>query len=330
MPYQDAIYGAIEISDPVLIDLMNSAALQRLKGISQHGISGWLGITAPVTRFEHSVGVLWLTRHLGASLQEQIAALLHDVSHTVFSHVIDYAIELEAEASYHEVKKEQFIASSDLPPILAAHGYDWRDVLDEAAFSILEQPAPALCADRLDYFFRDGIGLGLVSETDVSRVLNHLIVYQGRIGMTDLAIGAWLAKTYMAMDQTSWAHLREVGLYSIMALVIRDALDGGFISEEDFWTTDAIFWEKLQQIHDDSLQQLLDLISTQTRFYYDREEADFSVDVKLRTIDPDIIMDGQSRRLSVLDEPFARVRDMYMELANDPWPIRMDGEKAVR
>jgi HD superfamily phosphohydrolase len=30
-----------------------------------------------------------LVRRLGASLEEQIAALLHDVSHTAFSHVID-------------------------------------------------------------------------------------------------------------------------------------------------------------------------------------------------------------------------------------------------
>jgi len=56
-----------------------------------------IGVTNPTTRFDHSVGVMLLIRKLGAGsspasalLKEQVAALLHDVSHTAFSHVIDY------------------------------------------------------------------------------------------------------------------------------------------------------------------------------------------------------------------------------------------------
>ncbi len=36
---------------------------------------------------------MMLVNRLGGSLEEQIAALLHDVSHTAFSHVIDYVLE---------------------------------------------------------------------------------------------------------------------------------------------------------------------------------------------------------------------------------------------
>lgn len=90
MRYDDAIYGRNEITEPVLLDLMKSDAMQRLKGISQHGVTALLGITPPFSRFDHSVGVMLLVRRLGASLEEQVAALLHDVSHTAFSHVIDF------------------------------------------------------------------------------------------------------------------------------------------------------------------------------------------------------------------------------------------------
>ena len=84
MHYLNAVCGPVSIDEPVLIDLINSSAVQRLHHILQHGITGFLGMTQPITRFQHSVGVMLLTRRLGASLSKQIAALLHDVSHTAF------------------------------------------------------------------------------------------------------------------------------------------------------------------------------------------------------------------------------------------------------
>jgi HD superfamily phosphohydrolase len=82
MQYDDELYGRVEITEPVLLDLIASEAMQRTKGISQHGITALLGITPPFSRFDHSLGAMLLVRHLGASVKEQIAALLHDISHT--------------------------------------------------------------------------------------------------------------------------------------------------------------------------------------------------------------------------------------------------------
>src|SRR3972149_6643629 len=173
-------------SEPSLIDLMHTAAMQRLRGVLQHGITGLIGITRPTTRFEHSVGVMLLVQRLGASLEEQIAALLHDVSHTAFSHVIDYVYDGHDRQSYHEEMKEPHMAASDLPDVLATHGYHWRDFLHEEDFALLEQPAPALCADRLDYFLRDSRDLGLASDADIRSALDHLMVQAGRIAVDDV------------------------------------------------------------------------------------------------------------------------------------------------
>ena len=76
--------------------------------------AGCWAVTRATTRYEHSVGVMLLVRRFGASLDEQIAALLHDVSHTAFSHVIDYVFNDHDHQSYHEEKKEQFISGSDI------------------------------------------------------------------------------------------------------------------------------------------------------------------------------------------------------------------------
>ena len=65
MIYYDTVYGEIEINEAVILDLMASEAMQRLRGVLQHGISGLIGITSPVTRFDHSVGVMILVRRLG-------------------------------------------------------------------------------------------------------------------------------------------------------------------------------------------------------------------------------------------------------------------------
>ena len=63
MRYTDPVYGQFDLNEPVLIDLMASEAMQRLKGVLQHGISGLIGVTRPISRFEHSLGAMligWL------------------------------------------------------------------------------------------------------------------------------------------------------------------------------------------------------------------------------------------------------------------------------
>ncbi|MCL4264292.1 MAG: HD domain-containing protein [Anaerolineae bacterium] len=323
MQYQDTIYGPAAITEPVLVALLDTAVLQRLKGIMQHGISGLIGVTAPITRFEHSVGAMLLVRRLGGSLAEQIAALLHDVSHTAFSHVIDYVVDGHDDQSYHDEIKESYLAQTELPELLAAFGYDWRLFLDESAFPLLEQPSPRLCADRLDYFLRDAQALGLATAVQIQFVLDSLVVGHGRIAVNNLEAACWLGYTYIQADDASWANFREVGLYEVTAKAIRRALAVGSISEADFWLTDAPFWDKLHDSDDTELQQWLALISPGTRFEWDEHNPTFRVSTKLRAIDPDVLADGQLIPLSTLDADFAHHRRDYLQRKQGKWPMRV-------
>lgn len=119
MVYHDLVYGETTIEEPVLLALLETDALQRLNGVLQHGISALIGITSPITRLEHSLGAMILVRRLGASLAEQIAALLHDVSHTAFSHVIDYVVDGHDSQSYHDEMKADYVAQTEIPAVLA-------------------------------------------------------------------------------------------------------------------------------------------------------------------------------------------------------------------
>ena len=125
MKYQDKVYGEVEINEGVLLDVINSDALQRLNGINQYGTWVLVDPKYDTSRFEHSVGVMIVLEKLGADLKEQLAGLVHDVSHTAFSHVVDYVFGKAEVQDYHEEHAKEFISKTDLPEILKKYGYDW-------------------------------------------------------------------------------------------------------------------------------------------------------------------------------------------------------------
>ena len=319
----DRVYGPVELSQPVIFELLSTRAVQRLGGVLQHGVTALIGVTRPTSRLEHSLGVMALVKRLGGGLDEQIAALLHDVSHTAFSHVIDYVFHNHDSQGYHEEHKEAFIAGSDIPAALARHGYDWRIFLHEQDFSLLEQPSPALCADRLDYFLRDSLDLGLASPEQVEQALARLVVHAGHIVIDDLDVARWMGYTFIAADQASWANFREVGLYELAAIAIRRGLEIGALTEADLWTTDQQAWAKLHASPDPALQAALRRVSPATQFYWDADAPTFWVSTKLRTIDPPVLVDGHRHPLSELDMQFSRQRQDYLQEKRGKWPIRV-------
>ena len=323
MKIEDTIYGEAEIEQPILLALMESEAMQRLHGVLQHGITGLLGITKPTTRYEHSLGVMLLVRRFGAALPEQIAALLHDISHTAFSHVIDYVFNGHVSQGYHEEMKAQYIRATDIPEILATYGYDWQEFLEEEEFTLLEQPSPALCADRLDYFLRDSFGLGLASRAQIQFALDHLVAQDGRIVVDDLQAARWLGDTFIAADDASWSNFREVGLYELAAQAIRTGLKLGVLKEEDIWSTDESAWERLKASSNPKLQAQIRLVSPDTRFIWDEDQPTFRVSTKVRTIDPPVLLNEHVASLSELDADFAGRRATYLASKAGKWPVRV-------
>jgi uncharacterized protein len=325
--YNDAVYGNIQITEPVLLDLMASNAMKRLQGVLQHGISALIGITEPITRYEHCMGAMILVRQLNGNLPEQIAALLHDVSHTAFSHVIDYVVDGHDSQSYHDEKKEEYLITTDIPEILQRHGFDWHDFLNEADYPLLEQASPRLCADRIDYFLRDAQGLGLATAVNIQNIRDHLIVADGRIATDDIKAARWLGNTFIAADDASWANFHEVGIYEVTAQAIKRGLTVGTITEADFWTTDEPFWHKLHSSNDAELQRLLALVSPETEFVWDEENPTFWVSTKLRSIDPDVMENGRLHPLSTLDPDFAARRTNYLTSKEGKWPMRIVNQR---
>jgi HD superfamily phosphohydrolase len=325
MTYDDPIYGPAEFAEPVLLDLLESTAVRRLRGVLQHGVTAVLEITKPITRFEHSVGVMLLVRRTGSGVKEQVAALLHDVSHTAFSHVIDHVFHDQGTQSYHEQKKEWWIARTDLPAVLGRHGLNWRDFLDDEPFPLLEQPLPRLCADRLDYFLRDGSGMGLLAPADVRAVLEHLIVKDGRMAVDDIATARLLGERFMAADDRSWSNPHELVMYELAARAIRAALENRVMSEEDLWGTDVALWDRLRRADDLEVKRWIRLTEGRPEFVTEYETPTIRIRPKVRAIDPDVATPEGLRPLSEIDGDFRRLREAYVRRKAEGISVRLLG-----
>jgi HD superfamily phosphohydrolase len=179
MQITDKIYGTFDITSPVILELINSPTVQRLKHISQYGVPDEFYYIKNYSRYEHSIGVMLLLKKLGASDEEQIAGLLHDVAHTTFSHVIDWLYHKTGTEDSQDNEQASYVMKSEIPAILKKHRYDPEHISHHTSFSLLDREVPDLCADRIDYSVRQ-FPLYLAK-----RFVANLTVHENRIVFTD-------------------------------------------------------------------------------------------------------------------------------------------------
>ena len=103
--FNDPIYGFITIPDTLLYDLIQHPYFQRLRRISQMGLSYLVYPGAHHTRFHHALGCMHIMqkavevlRFKGTEISSEeekalyIAILLHDIGHGPFSHAMEHSI----------------------------------------------------------------------------------------------------------------------------------------------------------------------------------------------------------------------------------------------
>lgn len=298
MEFEDPIYGDQKVEKEVLKELIKSEPVQRLKNIHQAGPSPFFMDKPPVTRFEHSLGVMFLLRKFDASLEEQIAGLLHDIPHTAFSHVADFVFRTE-DHEYHEEFMEEIVHDSEIPEILEKHGVDIDEVLDESNFKLLERDMPDLCADRIDYFLRD---YTQHTGEDISNLLNGLTVVDNRFVVEDAEIAEEYALKYIEADELWWANPYEVVLYEVFAEIIRRAMDIDILEEEDLFSTDQKVMDRLRESEDEVIQEKLQLLDEGMDIERNSEDFDYRAETKARYVDPYIDTDEGLKQVSEFSE----------------------------
>ncbi|KRF63623.1 hypothetical protein ASG99_05740 [Bacillus sp. Soil768D1] len=302
----DNIYGEFEI-EKVIEELILCKPVQRLKGIHQGGASYLVNKKWNVTRFDHSIGVMLLIKKLGGSVEEQIAGLLHDVSHTAFSHVVDFVLD-NKEEDYHEEIYSTVVKNSEIPTILEKFGYNFEDILqDDSKWTLLEQPAPELCADRVDYTLRDMYEYGHISLEEVQCFLNHLIVVEGKMYLQNIEIAEWFVKTYYKEVIDFFMDPLNIYGNDMLAKILKLSLDKNIISLDDFLSEDEELIYKIKSAEDKELFGLLRKLNQNVQVKEDRDNYDLHRKNKVRMINPSILKNNELIPASELSE---RIRNM--------------------
>lgn len=300
MRIHDRVYGDFDITG-ILAELVESGPVQRLKGIHQGGASYLVNEKWNITRYDHSVGVMLLIRRLGGCLEEQIVGLLHDISHTAFSHVVDYVFDNRDE-DYHEKIFEQVVMDSVIPEILRKYDLDC-DLLfsGEDRWGILDQPAPELCADRIDYTLRDLLQNGMIEEMEVDPFIESLAVINGKIFVNSLEMAEWFVDAYYKEVIDYFLDPLNVYAYEILAHALKVALESKEVSLSDLLETDQVMIEKLSKTGNERVLDLLKQLNTRVQVE-EREGGDYDFHhvKKVRLIDPSVVVGERSLPASKL------------------------------
>jgi len=263
MEVKDAVYGKHRIIEKILIDLIKTKAVQRLKGIRQQGLPKEWHYGVEFTRYDHSVGVMILLDKLKAPLKEKIAGLLHDISHMAFSHIYDYYINNQKESHGDDVFFEWLNKDKEIKSILKKYGYELKDITNFNQFKLLEKNHPDLCADRIDYTLREYISFKkdkkhLKFLTSNLCVVNNEIIFKNKKSANDFY------KIYKYFAENHWGGTKHVANYNVFVDILKKAINLKLIKENDFFKTDDYILKKIKKSKDKEIINNIDKLKNKT------------------------------------------------------------------
>ncbi|MEP3836966.1 MAG: HD domain-containing protein [Algibacter sp.] len=223
----DPIYGFITIPNSLIFDLIQHKYFQRLRRITQMGMSYLVYPGAHHTRFHHAIGCVHLMqqavnvlRFKGVTISEEeetglyVAILLHDIGHGPFSHAMEHSIvnnvsHEEISLLFMERLNEGFNGSLTLAIQIFKGEYPRR--------FMCQLISGQLDMDRADYLKRDsfytGVAEGNINSERLITMLNvvddELVVQEKGIYSVEKFIIArrlmywqvYLHKTSLAAEQ---------------------------------------------------------------------------------------------------------------------------------
>lgn len=311
MKIQDRLYGAIVFDEPVLTELIDSPTLQRLQGVDMGGYYEVYFPGSKHSRFEHSLGVAWLLRRFGASLEEQVAGLLHDASHSAFSHAIDYAIASanQATQSYQDDVHESYLGETEVPALVMKHGFSMEHIFDDVRHPLKERDLPDLCADRIDYILRGGIAYRVISPLQAQVFLDALSVKENRWVFRDSIIAREFAELFRHINHTFYSNIETALMFRTTGDWLAYALAQGYISLPELYTTDREVIGKVNAYleTDFELQKFWKRMNRETRYRLNPDGSERKTLCKSRMVDPLCLEVDEIRKLSEVDSAWGEV-----------------------
>lgn len=212
--YRDSVHNIIRVNTDsdegrLVVSLIDTPEFQRLRRIRQLGLAYFAYQAAEHSRFTHSLGAFHLAGRMIAKLRlsydipdkaqtaVRVAALLHDIGHGPFSHVIESIL-----GFHHEEFTIKAVLSPDTEIGKLLKAYSPTLANDVAAIirgefkplALAQLVSSQLDVDRMDYLLRDSLMTG------------------AKYGIYDLE---WIIKSIEINEENDHLYVSAPGLYAV-------------------------------------------------------------------------------------------------------------------
>ena len=255
---KDPVHGYVYITEKEK-DMIDSYPVQRLRRLRQLAGSEYVYPGANHTRFEHSVGVMYLAGKvvenpkISQCIDDEeeaemvkIAALLHDVGHGPFSHVFEQLLIRELDKTHEDITS-WIIEKSELGDSLAKMGYKPQDV-GKLAVGKLHKPrkafldqiiSSAVDVDKQDFIVRDTHHTGAeYGYIDVFRLIHALDVLGENLAVDLGALSALESLIIARIESFKSIYFHRVGRAAQIMLAMAMEKANRELDLTDFKTPD--------------------------------------------------------------------------------------------
>lgn len=318
--FNDPIYGFVSIPFELVFDIIEHPFFQRLRRISQLGLTNLVYSGANHTRFQHTLGAMHLmTRAIevlkskGVDITEEesqgavLAILLHDIGHGPFSHTLEHSIvkgvsHEDLSALFMQELNREFNGELDLAIAIFNDNYS-KHFLHQLVSSQLDM-------DRLDYLKRDSFFTG-VSEGVVGseRIIKMLHVEEDELAIERKGIYS-IEKFLVARRLMYWQvylHKTVLSAEFLLTKILSRAKELASQGQELF-ASDALAQFLYHEINREDFIQQPDLL----KLFAQLDDYDIMGAIKVWSSHPDHI-------LSQLCERLVNRKLFKIQLQNEPF-----------
>ena len=307
--YRDSVHNIIRVRtdtpDGALIaKLVDSAEFQRLRRIRQLGLAHYAYQAAEHSRFAHSLGAFHLATRTLAKLHHnyhisesdqiavRVAALLHDIGHGPFSHVIEPILgfhheDFTIEAVLSDATEVGQLLNAFSPGI----AQDVANIIDGSfrPMALAQLVSSQLDVDRMDYLLRDSLMTGVkYGVYDIEWIIKSLEMNEADDQLYISARGLYAVEDYLQaryyMFRQVYFHRTLRSAESVLQSLLQRALIL-FRAGEDVWHVPGETFERVLKGEKLSLAEHLEL-----------DDADFLYHIKQWQRTSDTILSDLSRR----------------------------------
>jgi len=238
---RDPLHGTVALSETEE-RLLDCPQMQRLRGIRQLATGYLVYPGANHTRFEHSIGTLFLADKMCRELRldaektakVRAAALLHDIGHVSFSHEAEAV--LKHRIGTHEEIGREMMLRCDISGVLSRE-FSPREIADLCKKPLGEIITSDIGADRMDYLLRDshytGVAYGVI---DSERICGSLALSKNGLLLRErgLEAGEGLLVARFTMFSTVYLHKTVRIASRMLQQAIMLALQDRTLAADDF------------------------------------------------------------------------------------------------